>query len=365
MNNLKQRSIEIILENQAPSGAFVASPTFDTYNYCWFRDGAYIAYAADLMGKFDQTRKFHVWCADVIERYRDVAEAVILKLANGEPTTEHDFLPTRFSLDGVSVEDDWTNFQLDGYGTWLWGLSEYIKMSKDESLIDEIKPAIQLIAKYLIASWRTPCYDCWEEHLDFIHPYTIASLRIGIEAMKPFLPALKEKIDETTIEMDKFLTTEAIKDNQIIKMIPTKDHPTKKSLGVDASLIGIFEPYHLFDADSQITKTTIARIEKEILRENGGVYRYLEDTYYGGGEWLLLTCWLGWFYAKNGQKDKALQLKKFVESKADKNNQLPEQVFEHKLAPDYYEQWLDMWGENAKPLLWSHAMYIILDEVLK
>ena len=30
--------------------------------------------------------------------------------------------PARFALDGSVVADDWPNFQIDGYGTWLWAL---------------------------------------------------------------------------------------------------------------------------------------------------------------------------------------------------------------------------------------------------
>ena len=45
--DLYHRSIDIIKENQAASGAYVASPSFPTYHYCWLRDGSYIAYAMD------------------------------------------------------------------------------------------------------------------------------------------------------------------------------------------------------------------------------------------------------------------------------------------------------------------------------
>nr|MBI2904378.1 glycoside hydrolase [Chloroflexota bacterium] len=45
MTDLYRQSIEIILRNQTASGAYLASPNFPTYHYCWFRDGSFIAYA--------------------------------------------------------------------------------------------------------------------------------------------------------------------------------------------------------------------------------------------------------------------------------------------------------------------------------
>jgi len=28
------------------------------------------------------------------------------------------------------------------------------------------------------------------------------------------------------------------------------------------------------------------------------MHRYADDTYYGGGEWVLLATWLGWYYVE-------------------------------------------------------------------
>ena len=48
--NLHDASLTIIRAGQAPSGAYVASPTFSQYGYCWLRDGTWIAYAMDIAG---------------------------------------------------------------------------------------------------------------------------------------------------------------------------------------------------------------------------------------------------------------------------------------------------------------------------
>jgi len=62
MDELYQRSIEIILENQADRGAYVARPSFPPYRYCWFRGGSYIACSVDLASQHDSSRSI-LYCA--------------------------------------------------------------------------------------------------------------------------------------------------------------------------------------------------------------------------------------------------------------------------------------------------------------
>jgi len=110
---------------------------------------------------------------------------------------------------------------------------------------------------------------------------------------------------------------------------------------------------------------TIQSIEENLHYPLGGVYRYKEDVYYGGGEWILLAAWLGWYYALNGEKSKAQELLRWIESSASANGDLPEQVNEHTLTPDQYPVWVEKWGPVASPLLWSHAMYLILYQTIQ
>jgi hypothetical protein len=74
----------------------------------------------------------------------------------------------------------------------------------------------------------------------------------------------------------------------------------------------------------------VEQIELTILRDSG-LNRYAADSYFGGGEWILLTAWLRWYST-------ALIAKR------------PDRKFNLGGAL----------GEIASPLLWSHASYIIL-----
>jgi GH15 family glucan-1,4-alpha-glucosidase len=140
------------------------------------------------------------------------------------------------------------------------------------------------------------------------------------------------------------------------------------SPAVDASLLGLCIPYGVVAPDDPIMLRTVEQIELTILGE-GGLHRYAEDSYYGGGEWILLTAWLGWYYIKLAVKrpdwksslsPKIHTCLEWVEAHAGNNQYLPEQVPENLNVPAYYSTWVDRWGEIASPLLWSHANYIIL-----
>jgi GH15 family glucan-1,4-alpha-glucosidase len=133
---------------------------------------------------------------------------------------------------------------------------------------------------------------------------------------------------------------------------------------VDASLLGVSTPYRLLSPDEPLMRATMARVESDLHRPGGGVYRYRDDTYYGGGEWLLLAAWLGWSYTEVGERGRARALLHWIEAQASLTGDLPEQVSTHLLAPAYYSEWEARWGTVASPLLWSHAMYVVLCRAL-
>ena len=78
-------------------------------------------------------------------------------------------------------------------------------------------------------------------------------------------------------------------------------------------------------------------------------------TYYGGGEWLLLTALLGLAEPEHGQ-DRL----DWIAAHATPDGGLPEQVQDHLLHPQTFDEWVAKWGPPPSPLLWSHAMFLTL-----
>jgi len=352
MSDLYHRSIEIILNNQHPSGAYIASPNFKNYGYCWFRDGAFIAYAMDLVGENNSAARFHSWAADVINSRARLVQRAVKIAHQGKELRENEILHTRYALDGSDViEEEWPNFQLDGLGVWLWELAQHQDLN-DGDLPPDWYEAAGLVADYLTALWARPCYDCWEEFSDKVHTHTLAAIYGGLQAHER-LSGVDHKL--TREEIKSFLMQRAIFQGVFIKYVG--------STKVDSSLLGLVTPYRLLQPDDSLMRATVERICNDLL-EDGGLHRYRDDTYYGGGEWVLLSAWLGWYYAEIGEFEKAKELIKWVEAQSDEGGNLPEQVSVNLNDPNYFESWRDRWGEIAQPLLWSHAMYLILKNAL-
>ncbi len=112
-------------------------------------------------------------------------------------------------------------------------------------------------------------------------------------------------------------------------------------------------------------RATAARIETDLTGATGGVHRYRADTFYGGGEWILLTALLGEYRAAIGDTKGALKCLEYVETHTDAKGYLPEQIIVAPLNPLYVATWTKRWGPVACPLLWSHAAYLSLSATLQ
>lgn len=125
---------------------------------------------------------------------------------------------------------------------------------------------------------------------------------------------------------------------------------------VDASILLTLGDFGPFTGDDPLVTATLKEVDSELVVD-GGVHRYREDEFYGGGQWPVLAG----AYAALPQVDPPArqQAIQWVESQADENGNLPEQTPTNLRNPEYLEPWLGRWGPAASPLLWSHAMYLI------
>lgn len=357
--DLWTRSIEVIRQNQWPSGAYLASPSFPVYRYSWLRDGSFIAYAMDVAGQEDSSRRFHQWVAGVLARYRRDVDRLLAAGARASADSAEKFLPARFNMDGSEDGTDWPNYQLDGYGTWLWALGEHLARADGRGGGHDVAAwvgAARVAADYVSAMWRQPNYDCWEENGNGIHPSTLACLAGGLRAAGKVFG--RSDWGEKAEEIAAYIRANGIADGRLCKSVGWNE--------VDASLLWAGVPFGVFDAKDPVMVETVRLIEERLAGPGGaGVRRYPQDTYYGGGEWILLTAWLGWYHQRSGERGKAEALLAWIEKQADPRGFLPEQVPVNLNMPEYRETWIRRWGPAAVPLLWSHAMYLILREELE
>jgi len=350
IERIARRSLTVIRDGQASSGAWIAAPTFPTYRFSWFRDGAFIADAMSRVGDVEATERFFDWCASVLRDRRERIEAIVAATRSGGSVTDH--LHTRYHADGTESDAAWENHQLDGFGTWVWAVDQHAR--RHARPMHRWLDSIALSAEYVAALHPLPCYDWWEERRDQRHPSTLAAVWAGLRvaASLPAMPKVtRDRAARAAAAIEGAIRDDARRAGHVVK-----------SLGgdtVDASLVSVSTPFGLLAPDDPLMRGTVARIEADLVH-HGGVHRYLADVFYGGGEWPLLAAFLGWHRLRCGDREGALAQLDWVVRQATPEDELPEQVATHLLAPDQLPPWVDRWGQSACPLLWSHAMFLTL-----
>jgi isomaltose glucohydrolase len=314
---LVARSIEVIRAGQAPTGAYLACPAFPPYRYSWFRDGSFIAEAMSVAGEGDSAEAFLGWCADVVLARRALLER------GGD-------LETRYDVDGRESGADWKSFQLDGFGLLLWTLARHER--RGGTVDDRVRGAAAVLRSYLAANWRRPCTDWWEER-DGIHAVTLACIAAGLRAAGD---------EDEAGRVVGALRADA-------------DHRLDASLLAAATPLGVLDP----------GEVPLEELERELVSPGGGVHRHPEDDFYGGGEWLLLTALLGLHYLELGRAGEAREKLAWVAAHAGGEGELPEQSQDHLLHPEGFDRWVERWGPPPSPLLWSHAMFLLLAHALQ
>lgn len=339
LRDLARTSIEIVRMHQAESGAYPACPRLEPYRYSWFRDGAFIADAMSRAGEVESAEAFFGWCARTLEERAATVERLLGGRERGEAVDPVEHLHTRYTLDGREVGIEWSNFQLDGYGAWVWALAEHVERhGRDPS---PFAAAAGLSARYVAAFWDEPCFDWWEERQG-VHTATLAAIAAGLRGAEAL------GAGEENEEIERSIRDAGVVDGRLRASFDDDR--------LDASLLAVGTPFGILASDDPLVTATVAALEGGLA--HGGVHRYADDAYYGGGEWLLLAALLGWHYAEVGREEDAWAQLRWVSDHADPDGALPEQSSGHLLHPEALDPWVARWGPPASPLLWSHAFYL-------
>lgn len=211
-----------------------------------------------------------------------------------------------------------------------------------------------MATEYIVALWRQPSYDAWEEHGNHLSTSTLAAClagllaahRLGIETQA--MPASVEGIRGVIGTRGRRLG-----------YLPRSDADD----AVDASILWCGPLLGAFHSSDATWLATLERIERELVGPSGGVHRFTSDTFYGGGQWPLLTAALGLAHLGRGQSGdigRAEACVDWIERQRRTDGSLPEQVSDHLLHPEHLAEWQARWGPVASPLTWSHAMALLL-----
>jgi GH15 family glucan-1,4-alpha-glucosidase len=360
LDALVRRSVDVIADHQDVGGAYPASPTFPVYKYSWLRDGAFIADAMSRAGHVDSAGRFFTWCAKIIDDRAELIDDLTTRARAGEPVGRDEHLPTRYTLNGEPTGEDWWDFQLDGYGTWMFVLATHLERhGRPVDPTGDLARSVGRCCDYLCEFWNQPCFDWWEEHVDGVHVSTLASIEAGLRAAAHcglVTDARAARARTTAAAIVEYIEQHGVIDGHLVKTVGAGDR-------VDASLIAAFVPFHTFDPDGELATNTYRRIVDDLAPD--GVHRYLGDTYFGGGRWVVLAGFVGAFEAATGRTDDARRRLVWMCRQQTDAGLLPEQVTDHPLDARFVDEWTQRWGPVATPLLWSHAMYITLADELE
>lgn len=359
------------------TGGIIAAPEFDEsyqssggYGYCWPRDGAFIAYAMLKAGYDEYARDFYHWAA---------------AFQNPDGGWSQ-----RYYTNGA-LAPGWGD-QLDETGTVIWGMWEYYQQTKDINFLEGIWPTVNKAVDFIlnftdeVSGLSGLSWDLWEERFG-VHAYSCAAVYAGLRGAGRIAEAigrteLADKWLESAVviketikkyfwdaEVERYLRSgwigvnydEFVRRKSIGRgtreLIGPKGQITHLVFGdnkADISLLGLTVPFEVFSPDDERMQKTVEHLVKTLTNHDvGGIHRYLGDNYIGGNPWVLTTLWLGLFEAAAGKWDEASGRLNWAVEHRTALGFLPEQVDRHS----GYTAWV-------VPLAWSHAMYLLLANVL-
>jgi isomaltose glucohydrolase len=179
--------------------------------------------------------------------------------------------------------------------------------------------AVRVAARYLSRFWDQPCYDWWEEYVDQRHVSTLGAVHAGLRAAiaTDFLGDAATRAAAEAVEgIAALVEAEGVAPGGHLRKWLGSDE-------VDASLLACVYPFELFPVDHPVAVATVAEVDGQLARE-GGVHRYLADTFYGGGRWVLLAGFLGLNHAVAGRREAALRHLDWMAAQATADGELPE-----------------------------------------
>lgn len=367
---LCRRSLLTIRTQIDNRGAILAANDSDimataraNYSYMWPRDGAIVSAALDRMGYQDLTRRFFLFCADLLPADR--------------PALMH-----KYSSDGSwgSTWHPWTvagkpeiPFQQDSTALVLWALWRHYSRYRDIDFVEPlfhrlVAPAADFMVAYRDAEGMPlPSYDLWEERRG-IHAYTCGTVCGALDAAADFAalfnsdrePAYRSAASELRAAIDAHLW-DADAGRYARRLIPVEHGGYERDLTIDSALYGLFAFGALPAGSARVEQTlrqTLSRLW--VQTDVGGIARYESDYYFRrsgdvervpGNPWIICTLWAAQYYIARAvevrELDTALGLLLWTVARAAPTGILAEQVDPFSGAP-----------LSVSPLTWSHAEFV-------
>ncbi|HTW56250.1 MAG TPA: glycoside hydrolase family 15 protein [Thermoplasmata archaeon] len=339
--DLYRASVLVMRHCAGTSGAIIASPDTrslaaagDTYNYCWWRDGGYVAKAMDEAGLYENASLF-------------------LDFAQSCQNPDGSFFHRHFP-DGA-IGSTWHPppfLQIDQTATVIASAWHHFKRGNDPDVLLRHWPLVKGAGNFLAAfrdegtGLPAASFDLWEERLG-IHTYSTAAVAHGLERAARIATELGKDPSNWQRASEEILAAARshLWDDRLGRFVRSVGPRDEK---LDASvLLGL--KLGLLPWDDPRTRRTVDAIEQRLWVPGvGGLARYEGDAYYGHeNPWVICTLWLAEARLRLGDANRCRELIEWVAEKATPTRLLPEQIDRATGEP-----------KSATPLTWSHSTFV-------
>ncbi|MHB8632891.1 MAG: glycoside hydrolase family 15 protein [Thermoplasmatota archaeon] len=335
-----RRSLFVMRNCQATTGAIVASPDSrtlniggDTYNYNWWRDGAYISMALSDSGLHQAARRFLRFAALCQEPEGPFLHRHLPDGALGSTWHPPPFL------------------QVDQTGSVVDAVRHAYQCSGDlEALLDSW-PMVRQAADWLMGfvdsdGLPLPTFDLWEER-SAVNAYSVAAVIRGLKSAATVGKALSKRVDFWADAAERMHRAAGERFwNPARKTFWKSLNPEDAT--IDASALLALRLGFLSPGDARF-RTVVETVESRLWNAKvGGLARYEGDQYYGPeNPWIICTLWLADCHLSLGNSQKASSLVRWCCEQATGTGLLPEQVDAATGEPT-----------SVLPLVWSHSTLV-------
>ena len=374
-NKVYKRSILLfpLLTNRETGGVAAAVEVDENltqsgrYGYCWPRDAVFITRAFDKVKMEKETEKFYkVFCKNTQSK-------------NG-------MWEQRFYTDG-RLAPCW-GYQIDETAGVVYGAYEHYKVTQDKKFLKDVLKMSENAVKFLCIymdnilgihddsdivkneiekTYHTEnrnklpvSYDLWEMH-EGVHLYSLASIYAAFNSImkmyEVFKPEYEEKNrlklesvnkSEKKLEFYKKEIKKYIEKFMVDENTKTLRRNTNDNI-VDVSVIGVVEPFKMYDEKEKEVTNTIEKINMTLRTYTGGYLRFEGDHYREGkSPWSISTLWMAMYYKAIGDKKKAQECIDFIVKSANKHGLIGEQIDNNTMQPNW-----------VIGLAWAHAMFLL------
>jgi glucoamylase len=365
--DLYKRSLLIVHTQIDRDGAILAANDYDVteratdhYSYLWTRDGAFVANALDLAGYSHITRKFFVFCGQIVHK-----DGYFLQKYNADGTVASGW---HASWD-VNKKEKLVPIQEDETALVLWALWEHYDRYRDIEFAHRLYRRLTVPCADFLVQFRDPetnlprpSWNLWEDRHG-VHTFTCATVVAGLRAAANFAAlfaeyerglAYRKAAGEVVDAMQQYLYSAEL--GRFLRSLQsTGDGRLDPDTNIDASLFAVFY-FDCFSPEDVMVTNTMNAIKQQ-LSVDGGIARFQHDGYMRvsdqiiGNPWFICTLWLADYYiaiAKSKEDLKAgLAILEWVVNRA-----LPSGVLAEQLNT--------ITGEHVSvsPLTWSHSTFI-------